>query len=99
MTGWRGRAAPIVAVFAPAIAFAPGAVIVGGLAWPIVKAELLEVGALRRIRRLRFCRPVMPEQQLSITIRGDRGRRTFGSPAPTPSSRATSPWFTERDRG
>ena len=54
----------------------PGAVIVERLVWPIVKAERPEL-ELRGIRRLRFRRPVMPEQRLSITIGGDQGRLTF----------------------
>ncbi len=55
----------------------PGAVIVERLVWPIVKAALPEVKALRGIRRLRFRRPVMPEQQLSVTLVQDKGRLTF----------------------
>jgi acyl-coenzyme A synthetase/AMP-(fatty) acid ligase/3-hydroxymyristoyl/3-hydroxydecanoyl-(acyl carrier protein) dehydratase len=46
----------------------PGAVIVERLVWPIVKTELPDVGELRGIRRLRFRRPVLPEQRLSITV-------------------------------
>jgi acyl-coenzyme A synthetase/AMP-(fatty) acid ligase/3-hydroxymyristoyl/3-hydroxydecanoyl-(acyl carrier protein) dehydratase len=52
----------------------PGAVLVERLVWPIVKAELPAVRELRGIRRLRFRRPVMPEQQLSITLEHDLGR-------------------------
>ena len=55
----------------------PGAVIVERLVWPIVKAELPEVHNLRAIRRLRFRRPVMPEQQLSVTLKHDKGRLSF----------------------
>jgi acyl-coenzyme A synthetase/AMP-(fatty) acid ligase/3-hydroxymyristoyl/3-hydroxydecanoyl-(acyl carrier protein) dehydratase len=55
----------------------PGAVIIERLVWPIVKAELPEVNQLRGIRRLRFRRPVMPDQQLSIRVNRDRGRLTF----------------------
>ena len=55
----------------------PGAVIVERLVWPIVKAEIPEVRALRGIRRLRFRRPVMPNQQLTVTLNRDKGRLTF----------------------
>ena len=55
----------------------PGAVLVERLVWPIVKAELPEINALRGIRRLRFRRPVLPDQQLSVTVQRDRGRLTF----------------------
>jgi acyl-coenzyme A synthetase/AMP-(fatty) acid ligase/3-hydroxymyristoyl/3-hydroxydecanoyl-(acyl carrier protein) dehydratase len=55
----------------------PGAVIIERLVWPIVKAELPAGQVLRGIRRLRFRRPVMPEQQLSIVISRDQGRLTF----------------------
>jgi len=55
----------------------PGAVLVERLVWPIVKSELPEVRALRGIRRLRFRRPVMPDQQLSVTLQQQPGRLTF----------------------
>jgi hypothetical protein len=55
----------------------PGAVIVERLVWPIVKTELPEVKALRGIKRLRFRRPVMPEQQLGVTIKSAPGRLSF----------------------
>ncbi|MBA3455361.1 MAG: AMP-binding protein [Deltaproteobacteria bacterium] len=55
----------------------PGAVIIERLVWPVVKAELPDVKALRGIRRLRFRRPVMPQQQLSVTLLRDKGRLTF----------------------
>jgi hypothetical protein len=55
----------------------PGAVIIERLVWPIVRAELPEVKALRGIRRLRFRRPVLPDQQVSVTLNRDKGRLTF----------------------
>jgi len=55
----------------------PGAVLVERLVWPCVKAELPEVRTLRGIRRLRFRRPVMPDQQLSVTLQQHLGRLTF----------------------
>jgi 3-hydroxymyristoyl/3-hydroxydecanoyl-(acyl carrier protein) dehydratase len=55
----------------------PGAVLVERLVWPIVKTELPEIGALRGIRRLRFRKPVMPEQQLLVTVSRAAGRLTF----------------------
>ncbi len=58
-------------------AILPGAVLVERLVWPIVKVELPEVRELRAIRRLRFRRPVMPDQQLAITLGGACPRLTF----------------------
>lgn len=55
----------------------PGAVLVERLVWPVVKAELPEVRTLRGIRRLRFRRPVLPEQQLSVIVSRVRGYLTF----------------------
>jgi len=54
-----------------AIAILPGAVIVERLLWPIVRAEWPEVARLRGIRRLRFRRPVVPGQRLSVTVKRD----------------------------
>jgi len=55
----------------------PGAVLVERVIWPVVKAELPEVRALRGIRRLRFRRPVMPDQQLDVTLDRSNNRLTF----------------------
>ena len=55
----------------------PGAVLVERLVWPIVQAELPAIGGLRGIRRLRFRRPVTPDQQLSVTFQHHPGRLTF----------------------
>ncbi len=55
----------------------PGAVIIERLVWPVVLAELPDVKTLRGIRRLRFRRPVMPQQHLSVTLLRDKGRLTF----------------------
>ena len=55
----------------------PGAVIVERLVWPVVKSELPELKALRGIRRLRFRRPVLPDQHVSVTIKRDAGTVTF----------------------
>lgn len=55
----------------------PGAVIIERLVWPIVQAEMPEIKALRGLRRLRFRRPVMPDQQLAVTLTRDKGRLTF----------------------
>jgi 3-hydroxymyristoyl/3-hydroxydecanoyl-(acyl carrier protein) dehydratase len=52
-------------------------VIVERLVWPAVKSELPEIKALRGIRRLRFRRPVLPDQQVSVTIKRDAGTVTF----------------------
>jgi 3-hydroxymyristoyl/3-hydroxydecanoyl-(acyl carrier protein) dehydratase len=58
-------------------AILPGAVLIERVVWPVVKAELPEINALRGIRRLRFRRPVFPDQQLSVTVKHDQGRLTF----------------------
>ena len=55
----------------------PGAVLVERVIWPIVKSELPEIHRLRGLRRLRFRRPVMPDQQLSVTLEHAPGRVTF----------------------
>ncbi len=60
-----------------AFAILPGAVIVERLVWPVVKSELPEIKTLRGIRRLRFRRPVLPDQQLSVTIKRDAGTVLF----------------------
>jgi 3-hydroxymyristoyl/3-hydroxydecanoyl-(acyl carrier protein) dehydratase len=60
-----------------ACAILPGAVLVERLVWPIVKTELPEIKALRGIRRLRFRRPVFPDQQLSVMLKHEPGRVTF----------------------
>jgi AMP-binding enzyme len=60
-----------------ALAILPGAVLVERVVWPVVKAEWPEIAALRGIRRLRFRRPVFPDQQLSITVKHDQGRVVF----------------------
>jgi acyl-CoA synthetase (AMP-forming)/AMP-acid ligase II/3-hydroxymyristoyl/3-hydroxydecanoyl-(acyl carrier protein) dehydratase len=58
-------------------AILPGAVLIERVVWPVVKAEFPEIKALRGIRRLRFRRPVFPDQQLSVTVKHDQGRLTF----------------------
>jgi acyl-CoA synthetase (AMP-forming)/AMP-acid ligase II len=60
-----------------AIAILPGAVLVERVVWPTVKAEFPDIRALRGIRRLRFRRPVFPDQQLAITVKREPGRLTF----------------------
>jgi 3-hydroxymyristoyl/3-hydroxydecanoyl-(acyl carrier protein) dehydratase len=55
----------------------PGAVLVERLVWPIAKSELPEHSELRGIKRLRFRRPVFPDQQLSITVEHAPGRVKF----------------------
>jgi hypothetical protein len=60
-----------------AFAILPGAVLIERVVWPAVKAEIPEVRALRTIRRLRFRRPVFPDQQLAITIKREPARLSF----------------------
>jgi len=51
-------------------------VLIERVVWPS-EAEFPEIKALRGIRRLRFRRPVFPDQQLSVTVKHDQGRLTF----------------------
>jgi acyl-CoA synthetase (AMP-forming)/AMP-acid ligase II len=60
-----------------ALAVLPGAVLVERVVWPIVTAEWPQLRALRGIRRLRFRRPVFPDQQLHVTVKQERGRVMF----------------------
>jgi acyl-coenzyme A synthetase/AMP-(fatty) acid ligase/3-hydroxymyristoyl/3-hydroxydecanoyl-(acyl carrier protein) dehydratase len=55
----------------------PGAVLVERVIWPAVQAELPEVRVLRGLRRLRFRRPVLPAQQLTVAIHRQADRLTF----------------------
>lgn len=59
------------------LAVLPGAVLVERVVWPIVQLEWPAIRTLRGIRRLRFRRPVYPDQQLSVTARHAPGRVTF----------------------
>jgi len=60
-----------------ALAVLPGAVLVERVVWPAVIAEWPDLRALRGIRRLRFRRPVFPDQQLAIALQRDGGRVAF----------------------
>jgi hypothetical protein len=60
-----------------ALAVLPGAVLVERVVWPAVIAEWPELRALRGIRRLRFRRPVFPDQQLAIALQRSDGRVAF----------------------
>ena len=60
-----------------AFAILPGAVLVERVLWPVVKAEFPDITVLRGIRRLRFRRPVFPDQQLAVRVRHEPGRVTF----------------------
>jgi acyl-CoA synthetase (AMP-forming)/AMP-acid ligase II/3-hydroxymyristoyl/3-hydroxydecanoyl-(acyl carrier protein) dehydratase len=55
----------------------PGAVLVERVVWPAAQRELPEHSTLRGIRRLRFRRPVFPDQQLAISVKHDPGRVVF----------------------
>ncbi|MBC7973807.1 MAG: hypothetical protein H7138_02395, partial [Myxococcales bacterium] len=59
------------------LAILPGAALVERVVWPAVKAEYPEVRALRAIRRLRFRRPVYPDQELAIAFTRAAQRLTF----------------------
>jgi hypothetical protein len=58
-------------------AILPGAALVERVVWPALKAEFPEITALRGLRRLRFRKPVFPDQQLSIIFKRGAGRLTF----------------------
>ncbi|HEX3763370.1 MAG TPA: AMP-binding protein [Kofleriaceae bacterium] len=60
-----------------ALAVLPGAVLVERVVWPAVTTEWPDIGALRGIRRLRFRRPVFPDQQLAIAVQRGDGRVAF----------------------
>ena len=57
-----------------ALAVLPGAVLIERVVWPIVVAEWPDIAALRGVRRLRFRRPVYPDQQLAVAVSRDPGR-------------------------
>ena len=58
-------------------AILPGAVLVERVVWPLAKEELPESAALRGIRRLRFQKPIVPEQELAVTLKHAPGRVLF----------------------
>jgi len=60
-----------------ALAILPGAVLVERVVWPAVRAEFPALRALRAIRRLRFRRPVLPDQHLAVRLTRDAQRVTF----------------------
>jgi acyl-CoA synthetase (AMP-forming)/AMP-acid ligase II/3-hydroxymyristoyl/3-hydroxydecanoyl-(acyl carrier protein) dehydratase len=60
-----------------ALAVLPGAVLVERIVWPAVQREWPALRALRGIRRLRFRRPVYPDQQLAVTLSRAAGRVGF----------------------
>jgi len=54
-----------------------GAAVIDRIVWPIVKLEHPEVGELRAIRRLRFKKPIGPDQSLSIKLAVTAGKIQF----------------------
>ena len=60
-----------------AVAVLPGAALVERVVWPVVIQEWPAIRALRGIRRLRFRRPVYPDQQLAVTVEHAEGRVAF----------------------
>ena len=59
------------------VAVLPGAVLVERVVWPVVTLEWPAIRALRGIRRLRFRRPVYPDQQLAVKVEHAAGRVAF----------------------
>ncbi len=55
----------------------PGAVIVERLVLPVVRQELPDLPRLTGIRRLRFRRPLLPEQQVTVTLEHKHGKLQF----------------------
>ena len=60
-----------------ALAVLPGAALVERIVWPAVQLEFPGLRALRGIRRLRFRRPVYPDQQLAVTLSRSADRVGF----------------------
>lgn len=60
-----------------ALAVLPGAALVERVVWPTVKTEWPEIAAMRAIKRLRFRRPILPGQRLSIKVHRERGPVVF----------------------
>ena len=54
----------------------PGAVLVERLVWPIAQRELA-VHHMRGVHRLRFNKPVVPEQQLTVSVKRQTNRVAF----------------------
>jgi len=54
----------------------PGAVLVERLVWPIARRELA-VRHLRGVHRVRFNKPVVPEQQLTVSVKRQTDRVAF----------------------
>jgi len=55
----------------------PGVVLVDRLIWPIMRAEFPEATGVRAVRRLRFRRPILPEQRLTVQVERSGDRATF----------------------
>ena len=55
----------------------PGAVIVERLVLPVLRKELPEFPKLTGIRRLRFRRPLLPEQQVTVRLEHKNGKLQF----------------------
>ncbi|MEO7092762.1 MAG: AMP-binding protein [Polyangiales bacterium] len=55
----------------------PGAVIVERLVLPVVRQELPDLGPVKGIRRLRFRRPLLPEQQVTVKLEHKNGKLLF----------------------
>lgn len=55
----------------------PGAVLLERVVWPVVKARYPELRMLRGLRRLRFRRPVLPGQRLTVRCSRESGRVSF----------------------
>ena len=58
-------------------AILPGAVLIERVVWPLAKEELPVTTALRGIRRLRFQKPIVPDQELAVTLKHAPGRVLF----------------------
>lgn len=60
-----------------ALAVLPGAALVERVVWPAVQREWPALRAMRGIRRLRFRRPVYPDQRLGLTLSHAAGHVGF----------------------
>lgn len=59
------------------IAILPGAMLVERLVWPIVRHAFPDLHELRGARRLRFRRPILPGQRLSVVVERSHDRVHF----------------------
>lgn len=55
----------------------PGVVLVDRIVWPILRAEFPDLTCVRGAHRLRFRRPILPEQELMVEVERRGGHAAF----------------------